>query len=205
MPSTLPTPIQVSRPWTGCSQAAVMVTPRVRTNDSWHWRKRTSRGSPARRFNTPSAIAAAAAASVPWPSPSITASKRPSGRGLNRCTSPHTCSPGSAREATPQSTNFPDMIALSAISIQPLRHLDGRAYPNFGLQKEFVHEPFRPRQPHTQTAARRVAVLHGAGDVRDARPMVASHHIDPRPGAVIQRPQQDLAALGVVEDVAGDF
>src|SRR5437870_13093352 len=114
-----------------------------------------------------SAVLAATVASSPWPKPSATASKTPSGIGLMRCRSPQTVSFGNARLATPQSISGFELAFSFCIVVQPFFHRNGRADADFGDNVEIVHQQFRAGQTHAQSAARRIAVLHGFGDILD--------------------------------------
>src|ERR1043165_863409 len=146
-----------------------MTAPRVFVSASWQRVTSASSDSALWSSRTATAVLAATVASSPWPRPSATASNTPSGIGLMRCRSPHTASPGNARLATPQPISGFEMTLSFCIAVQPFFHRNGRPDADFGDDIEIVHQQLRAGQTHTQSAARRVAVLHGFGDILDAR------------------------------------
>src|SRR6266542_4601207 len=131
----------------------------------------------------------------------------PYGNGWTRCRSPDSLCPASARAATPHSILDAAGIALipgtRMESPRPLLHRHRRPMAHFGDDLEFIHQPFRAWQTEAQPLTRREAVLHGAGDVRDSRPLVASHPGDAALVPFLSQLHLDLALPGMDQDVPG--
>src|SRR3989442_6702607 len=114
----------------------------------------------------------------------------------------------------PRSTLFPYTTLFRSAWRTPLRssnrappllHGDRRALSHDGDDLELVHQAFRARQAGAHALRGRVPILHRALDVRNARAFVAGNDPDALAIAVLFEAEEDLALLGVHQDVARDF
>src|SRR5256885_6384249 len=205
MHSTLPTPVHISVRSCWLRNARLMTTPREPLSAQWQRCRSASTDSDACSSSVVTALRAAFAASAPWPSPSTTAISTPAGTDLTKCRSPDWVWPGSADDATPQSIKADASTGTSSIHASPFLHRHRGSLPCIGDHFEVVHEAAGSGQPETQAPGRGVAVLHGAGNVADAGPLVARHNHDALTVAVRHYGDGDFPALGVHQDVTRDL
>src|SRR5947209_334847 len=205
MQSTLPTPAHVRAFWWRVAHAMLITPPREPLTATWQRSSSANTDSDACSSSVFTAVRAAVAASVPWPSPSTTATSTPVATGLTRCRSPDWAWPGSADEATPQSIRVEASTDALGIHAPPFLHRHGGPLPRIGEHLEVVHEAAGAGQPETQAPGGRVAVLHGSGHVADPGPLVARDDHDALTIAVCHHAEGDFAALGVHQDVARDL
>src|SRR5258708_27535047 len=184
-------------------EARVMTTPRVWASAVWQRLVSAWTESPGCWRRASTAIAATRLASGPWPRPSTTASRRPRSCGCTKCRSPETVCPGVAFCATAQSAKWG--VFVIGVILEPFAHCDFRAFADFGSDFKIIHQPFRTRQADAETTAGGVTVLHGLADVRDARTLVLGDDLQAPVVTMLHLGKEDLAALGMIEDVAGDL
>src|SRR3989449_8813774 len=204
-PSTLPTPSHVIERSGRANTARLITAPRV------PWRARWQRwmSGPvdwlAARASGATAACARSAAPAPWPSPSTTATSTAVPTGLTRCRSPDCASPGRARVATPHSISCGAVTDASRIHAAPFFHRHGGALADVRVHVEVVHQAPRPREPQSQAAGRRVAILEGPRHVPDSRALIPGDDYHALAVAVRHDAERDFAPLGVHEDVARDL
>src|SRR5260221_80168 len=206
-PSTLPTPSHVIVACSVSNDAKLTTAPRNPRSASWQRRSRSATGSLGTRSSAVMACRAVVAASPPCPSASTTAASTPPANGWTRAKSPDAVSPGWARSATAQSSTpvtgaRPVRLAMRAFS---LLHGDRGALARRRDDIELVHQAARAREPESQAARCRKAVLHRPRDVGNARPLIARDDDDAAAIAVEHDAERDRAAARVIEDVARDF
>src|SRR5881275_364150 len=204
-PSTLPTPSHVIERSGRANTATLITAPRVPWSARWHrWMSGTG-DSVACRSSAATAACAAVAASAPWPSPSTTATSTVLPTGLTRCRSPDCVSPGRARVATPHSISRGAVTDASRIHAAPFFHRHSGALADTRAHVEVVHQATCPREPQSQAAGRRVAVLEGPRHVPDSRALIPGDDHHALAVAVRHEAERDFAPLGVHEDVARDL
>src|SRR6266550_3576454 len=177
-PSTLPTPSHVIERSGRANTATLITAPRVPWRARWQrWMSGTG-DSVACRSSAATAARAAVSASAPWPSPSTTATSTVLPTGLTRCRSPDCASPGRAWVATPHSISRGAVTDASRMHVAPFFHRHGGALADARAHVEVVHQAPRPREPQSQAAGRRVAVLEGPRHVPDSRALIPGndHH-----------------------------
>src|SRR5947208_517961 len=204
-PSTLPTPTHVIDRSGPANTATLITAPRVPFRARWQRSTSGAGDSVACRSSAVTADCAALAASAPWPSPSTTATSTPVLTGLTRCRSPDSASPGRASVATPHSINARPPTDTLGIHASPFFHRHGGPLADVRAHVEVVHQAPRTREPQSQAARRRVAVLERARHVPDPRALIARDDHDALTVAVRHQAERDFAPLGVHEDVARDL
>src|SRR4030095_1254924 len=102
--------------------------------------------------------------------------------------------------------SIPDSFLTRASRISsPFRHRDGGSLVDLRGDLKLVHKPPRTgqAQPHPPVAA--VAVLEGTLQIRDPRPGITSDHGHALTTVLTDQADDDLAAFGEHDDVAGDL
>ena len=105
-PAMLPAPQNSRVPASASSAAIATAAPRVLRSASWARVSSWAGGHAGRAAKTASAASAASAATGPWPSPSATISEALAPSARNDQASPHTVSPGAARQTAPAMKRF---------------------------------------------------------------------------------------------------
>src|SRR5579859_1118435 len=156
-------------------------------------------------FKTAAARCAAALASPPCPTPSITASNTPCARVSTTCKSPETFWPAIGRAATLHSMSFGFSTTAAFMSMQPFFHGHSGPFAHFGFNVKLIHQPFGAGQSDAQPLVGGIAVLHRLGNVLDAGAFVARHDQDTALVAVVHRGHDNFAAFGVIDDISRHF
>src|SRR5439155_1064439 len=117
-------------------------------------------------------------------------------------------SPESSRPSTlptPHSINARPPTDTLGIHASPFFHRHGGPLADVRAHVEVVHQAPRTREPQSQAARRRVAVLERARHVPDPRALIARDDHDALTVAVRHQAERDFAPFGVHEDVARDL
>src|SRR2546427_512997 len=94
---------------------------------------------------------------------------------------------------------------LDWISKWLMDDFDIQSNADLGLDIEIIHQPFRAGQPHAQSVGRRVTVLHGLSDIRDARSPVTRDDAQAAFGPLMYGPKDDFSTLCMHDNVARNF
>src|SRR5215217_3204029 len=202
LPSTLPTPSQVIAPLRGEMKARLIAAPRVSRSALWQRSASRTRSWLARSRTISPAFSAAWAASPPCPTPSIAATRAPSGSSVSTARSPVVASPRRHLIATAHSSGSrgvrsatpPSLLAqpCELVAEPPFLHRHGRAV---GARRdlELVHEAPGSGQAEAEAAPPAVVVAERRLYVANPRALVAGDYDKAVAVGLLERPEDDLA------------
>src|SRR5262245_51279782 len=109
------------------------------------------------------------------------------------------CPPATGTSAT--STRRPD----SPNRLFPLLHRNNRALADLRRDFKLVHQSLYAGQANSEATGGGVSIADGAVNVGDPLTLVTGNDHEAGPPPSIEGPQDNLAALGIKQNIAGEF